>query len=247
MYSLNNLIDYLTLPNHYLNVIYEHLEKLAKEAIDDGDLHTANRILLLIMAIQEIKKEAEPVQIEKEKKLEEPVSKIIPRYTGYDEETKEMRDAIIRLVQNNLLSTKVDISSRTLYSIIQRHHLSNIEPSKLDLLTLPMSEARQDRPRWKEAVTQALIMMIGEGYLEKTSRYGYSWTEKAQTELHNQPTENSEVETVEDKVDMNITKEEYIATAPISEVNLPQPFAAFSKPKIYGQNGTQSYLSSRSI
>lgn len=249
MINPKEILSNLNLPNSYLGKLYDQLETLAKEAIDDSDLHTGRQLLSLIINIQELKKEGlqedmPPAEVLPPEPKKSPTR---PRYAnvGYNQATKEMRDAIINLVAKKLLNLNVDISSRSLYSIIERHHLSNLEPSKLDALTLPMSTSRQDRPQWKEAISQALNLLIQEEYLVKTGRYSYTWTELAKQELpktFDVPEGANEVQLDLDldvepgadskPVEAPTTRE----SLPITEVSpgMPQPFAAFTKPRVYG-------------
>lgn len=247
MTNYNDIQDCLALPNSYLQKMYDHLETLAKEAIDDSDLHSGRRLLSLIICIQDLKAEQLKIpEVPKDKQTvteeaspaEDKDTTLRPRYkqVGYDESAKEMRDAIVNLVANKLLNINVDISTRSFYSIIERHHLSNIEASKLDSLMLPMSDSRQDRPRWKEAVTQALLLLIQEGHLTKSGRYTYTWTDLAKEEL---VTLGKVIPIKEETPVEEPETKETLTLAEIKEVTFPQPFAAFSgKPRIYGTNGS---------
>ena len=245
MYTIETIKDCLDLPQEYIEQICAQLEISAKSAIDDSDFHSGRRILSLIICIRELKQEntvylagSVPTSAPTVAKQEEPAAtteqdKLRPRYSALaqSDSVKEMREAIVGLIAKKLLNINVDISTRSFYSIMERHYLSNIESSKLDTLMLPMSESRQDRPRWKEIITQALIMLIEEGYLAKLSRYTYSWTDLAKQELV--AVEQPVVESKEEP-HAPVLKERLSLTE-LKEVAFPQPFASFTKPRMYGQ------------
>lgn len=239
----NEILDNLNLPNSYLSKIYTHLESLAKEAIDDSDLHSGRQLLTLVISIQELKKQQQKeLSHKKIKPLEQSKDLKRSNYSkvGYSTAAKEMRDAIINLASQNLLNLDVDISSRTLYSIMERHHLSKLEPSKLDVLTLHISDS-EDRQQWKDAISQALILLIQEDFLVKTGRYSYTWTEHAKEHIRSLNTVNNE-SNLKKEEEKNV-KDSLLVTETPNE--LQQPFAAFSKPRIYdltNKNGTVNVL-----
>jgi hypothetical protein len=236
------MLNLIQLPEQYLTELCQSIEALSIKAISDGDYEAGQTLLSLVIDLKKPKTTkqvtvevpgylprcgATPVELyDTASKAASENTRARYKELGYDEAVNDMCTGLINLISKGLIDLNDELTSRSTYSVITKHYLTELDEDKLQALQAPMSPSRQDRPRWKEAITQAFNQFIEEGFMEKTGRYIYAWTDKAKNELL-----------------ASGNQEKSVVIEPLADGSLPQPFAAFSRPRIYqleaaGSNGT---------
>lgn len=175
-----------------LTELKQELKNAALEAVEEDNVARAMTLLNVSAKLDSLltKTDLEEAKIKPEEPLTiEPFASndliLAPRIT--DAEIELMGSLLVSYMQppNPLLKTDVYYSSRAIYDIVEKNYLSKLSQEETERFGfyLPLTERRQDRPKWKELISQVLAILVKDGFLNKTGRCNYRISKEYKAEL----------------------------------------------------------------